>query len=319
MDHLIDLNGIKVLIAGCGRELLDEVGVNVLVEIGDYDLILLIVGASGMLGQMLFKVAGQQPDLDVYGTVRRRDARVLKFLQTSEARLFECDLEAAIDPLLYCSPDVVINCAGIIKQQGAAHTALGYIRVNALAPYVLADLCERRGARLIQLSTDCVFSGHIGDYTEADIPDPVDIYDRSKLLGEVTHAPHLTVRTSFIGFERFHNQGLSLLDWFEGQSGEIKGYRRAIWSGLTSLELSRNLVFLARRPEVTGLLHLCGEKISKYELLVLAREILGKTDVTVLPDENYVCDRSLISSRLSELGITVPSLRQMLMELRDLK
>jgi dTDP-4-dehydrorhamnose reductase len=278
---------------------------------------LLVIGASGMLGQTLFKLASQQSDLEVYGTVRHRDARVLEFLQTAESRIFECELESEVDPLLYCSPDIVINCAGIIKQQGSAQTALSYIRVNALAPYVLADLCERQGARFIQLSTDCVFSGRVGRYTETDIPDPVDLYDRSKLLGEVTHAPHLTVRTSFIGFDRFHDQGLSLLDWFKRQSGEIKGYTRAIWSGLTSLEVSRNLMLLALRPEVTGLLHLCGEKISKYELLVLARDIFNKTEITIRPDENYICDRSLISSRLSELGITVPSLRRMLIELRD--
>jgi dTDP-4-dehydrorhamnose reductase len=280
---------------------------------------LLIVGVTGMLGQTLFKVAGQQPDLDVYGTVRRRDARVLDFLQTTESQIFECDLESEIDPLLYCSPDVVINCAGIIKQQGSAQTALSYIRVNALAPYLLADLCERQGARLIQLSTDCVFSGRVGHYVESDIPDPVDLYDRSKLLGEVIHAPHLTVRTSFIGFNHFHDQGLSLLDWFSRQSGDINGYTRAIWSGLTSLELSHNLMLLARRPEVTGLLHLCGEKISKYELLVLAKDVFEKLGIAIRPNDNYVCDRSLISSRLADLDIMVPSLRQMLVELRDFK
>ncbi|MEW6401222.1 MAG: SDR family oxidoreductase [Chloroflexota bacterium] len=279
----------------------------------------LIIGASGMLGQTLFQLARQQPDLDVYGTVRRRDARVLEFLRTPEERIFECDLEGTIDPSLYCSPDVVINCAGIIKQQGAAQADLAYIRVNALAPYILADLCERQGARLIQLSTDCVFSGRVGQYSEADIPDPVELYDRSKLLGEVTRAPHLTVRTSFIGFERFHNQALSLLDWFLCQTGEIKGYTRAIWSGLTTLEVARNLILLARRPEVTGLLHLCGEKISKYELLVLAREIFNRSDVVIHPYDGYVCDRSLVSTRLSELGISVPGIRQMLIELCEMK
>jgi dTDP-4-dehydrorhamnose reductase len=280
---------------------------------------LLVIGASGMLGQTLFKVASQQSDLEVYGTVRHRDARVLDFLQTTESRIFECELESEIDPLLYCSPDIVINCAGIIKQQGSAQTTLSYIKVNSLVPYILADLCEHQGSRLIQLSTDCVFSGRVGQYAETDIPDPVDLYDKSKLLGEVTHAPHLTVRTSFIGFDLFHNQGLSLLDWFKRQSGEIKGYTRAIWSGLTTLEVARDLVLLARRPEVTGLLHLCGEKINKYELLVLARDIFNKTEIAIRPDESYICDRSLISSRLAELGITVPSLRQMLIELRDFK
>jgi dTDP-4-dehydrorhamnose reductase len=272
-----------------------------------------------MLGQTLFKVASRQSDLEVYGTVRHRDVRVLEFLHVSESRIFECDLESEIDPLLYCSPDVVINCAGIIKQQGTAQAVPSYIRVNSLAPHVLAGLCEHQGSRLIQLSTDCVFSGRVGQYIETDIPDPVDLYDKSKLLGEVTHAPHLTVRTSFIGFDHFHDQGLSLLDWFKRQSGEIKGYTRAIWSGLTTLEVARDLVLLAHRPEVTGLLHLCGEKINKYELLVLAKDVFNKTEIAIQPDENFICDRSLISSRLAELEITVPSLRQMLVELRDFK
>ena len=270
-----------------------------------------------MLGQTLFKVAGREPGLEVYGSVRHRDARLLEFLHAKDSRIFECDLQSAIDPFLYCSPDVVVNCAGIIKQQGPAQTAQNYIRVNALAPNILAELCERRGARLIQLSTDCVFSGRAGHYSEADIPDPVDLYDRSKLLGEVTHTPHLTVRTSFIGTDRFHNQGLSLLDWFRRQSGEVKGYTRAIWSGLTTLEVSRKLILLARRPEVTGLLHLCGETISKYELLNLIRDVFERSNVVVRPDGNVVCDRSLTSSRLSALGISVPGLRQMLIELRD--
>ncbi len=109
---------------------------------------LLIIGVSGMLGQTLFKVARQQSDIDVYGTVRRRTRDILDFLQTEETRIFECDLEVAVDPLLYCSPDVVINCAGIIKQHGTAQTALSYIRVNALAPYILAEMCEHRGRGL---------------------------------------------------------------------------------------------------------------------------------------------------------------------------
>jgi dTDP-4-dehydrorhamnose reductase len=157
----------------------------------------------------------------------------------------------------------------------------------------------------------------VGNYSEADIPDPIDLYDRSKLLGEVTRSPHLTVRTSFIGFDRINNQGLSLLDWFKRQTGEIKGYTHAIWSGLTALELSRNLLTLARHPEVSGLLHLCGEKISKYELLLLARDTFGKNDIVIIPEDEFICDRSLVSTRLFDLGIKVPEISQMLLELRD--
>lgn len=278
---------------------------------------LLIVGASGMLGQMLFKVASRQPDIELFGTVRGRDPRVLDFLRTTAAQIFECDLETALDPALYCAPEVVVNCAGVIKQRGNALPDSSYVRVNALAPHVLAEMCERGGARLLQLSTDCVFSGRKGRYSEADLPDPADLYGRSKLLGEVTQPPHLTLRTSFIGFEKLRGGSASLLDWFMRQSGEIKGYRRAIWSGLTALELARQLLALARRPQVTGLVHLHGERISKYDLLGLAAAVFGKNDVTLRPDDAEVCDRSLTGARMAELGLAVPELRQMLIDLRD--
>ncbi len=257
---------------------------------------LLIIGVSSILGPAPFKAARQKSDMEVNGTVRRRIRRILEFLQTEETRIFECDLEVAVDPLLYCSPDIVINCPGTIMQNGTAQTTLSYFRVNALAPYILAEMCEHRGPRLIHASADCVFSGGVGHYSERDIPDPVNLYDRSKLLGDVTHAPHLTIRTSFIGLNRFHHQVLSLLNWFIRQSGEIEGYTRAIWSRLTTLEVSRNLVLLAGRQEV-----------------------FDNPSVVIRPNGKHVYDRSLSSSPPSQLGVTVPGLRQMLVEWCNLK
>jgi dTDP-4-dehydrorhamnose reductase len=277
---------------------------------------LLIVGATGLLGQTLFSLAREHSDFEVYGTVRRIDESVRSFLRAEPGQLFECDVTADIDPDLYCAPTVVVNCAGVVKQQGQSQSPATYIRVNALAPQVLADLCTARHARLIQISTDCVFSGQRGGYSETDLPDPPDLYGRTKLLGEVTEAPHLTLRTSFIGFERFHHQTHSLLDWFMQQRGEIRGYTRAIWSGLTSLELAQVILKIAARPEVTGLLHVCGEKISKYELLRLAQKIFDKTDTSIVPYSDYDCDRSLVSNRLADLGVTVPSIYNMLLALR---
>ncbi|HLB48907.1 MAG TPA: SDR family oxidoreductase [Anaerolineales bacterium] len=275
----------------------------------------LVVGATGMLGQMLFAIARQQPGFDVYGTVRQKDERTLAFLRAEASRIFEYDVTTEVDPHLYCTPDIVVNCAGIIKQQGNAKADVTYIRVNSLAPHLLAEQCDRVGARLIQLSTDCVFSGRRGGYSEADLPDPVDFYGRSKLAGEVTQAPHLTIRTSFIGFERFHNLGHSLLDWFIRQKGEIKGYTRAMWSGLTSLELAHVILALIQRPDVTGLIHITSEKISKYDLLCLAQSVFGKIDVAIRPYDDYCCDRSLLSVRMADLGLRVPGVRQMLIDL----
>ena len=278
----------------------------------------LIVGATGMMGHVLFDVTRRQPDLDVYATVRRGDERTLTFLRADTRRLFECDLTTSnqIAPDLFCAPDVVVNCAGVVRHLHSLHPTVDLIKVDALAPHVLADYCNRRGARLIQLSTDCVYSGRKGNYGEDDLPDQPDLHGRMKLLGEVSDAPHLTIRTSFIGHERFRERGYFLLDWFLAQTGEVRGFTRARWSGLTTLELARVIVALIQRPEVTGLLHVHGETISKYELLCLAQSVFDKRDVVIRPDDDFQCDRSLRSLRLAALGIKVLGIRQMLVDLR---
>lgn len=277
----------------------------------------LIVGATGMMGHMLFEAARRQPDFDVYATARYTDQRTLAFLRIDAGRLFACDLRREIDPNLYCEPEVVVNCAGVVRHLHFLNSTVDLIKVDALAPHILAEYCDRRRARLIQLSTDCVFSGRRGNYGEDDLPDPPDLHGRLKLLGEVTHKPHLTIRTSFIGHERFREQGYFLLDWFLAQRGEVRGFTNARWSGLTTLEFARVIVELIRRPEVTGLLHIHGETVSKYELLRLAQSAFDKTDVVIQPDDEFHCDRSLRSLRLGELGIRAPGIRQMLVDLRD--
>ena len=248
----------------------------------------LVVGATGMFGHMLFTVARGSPDLDVYATVRHRDERALDFLRADPSRVFECDLADArqIDQELFCRPDVVVNCAGVVRHLHSLHSQGHLIAVNALAPHLLAERCDRLGARLIQISTDCVFSGRKGQYDEVDVPDPPDDHALMKLLGEVRQPPHLTIRTSFIGRERFRPRGYFLLDWFMAQRGEVTGYAQAIWSGLTTLEFARVVVNLIRRPTVTGLLHVYGASISKCDLLRLAKSAFGKTDVTIRPDDS---------------------------------
>ncbi|MBI3761949.1 MAG: SDR family oxidoreductase [Chloroflexi bacterium] len=279
----------------------------------------MIVGATGMLGHVLFDLARRVPDLDVYATVRKRDERTLTFLNAEPGRVFECDLAAIeqIDPALYCAPDMVVNCAGIVRHLGHIYSPADFIKVNALAPHILTEGCDRRGARLIQLSSVCVFSGRKGNYCEDDLPDPTDLYSRTKLLGELYQSPHLTLRTSFIGRESFRERGYLLLDWFLSRAGDVPGFTDARWSGLTTLALSRIILEMIRTPEVTGLLHVCGETVSKYDLLCLAQSVFAKTDVVIRPDGTYHCDRSMQSTRLAGLGIQVPPMKQMLVELRD--
>jgi dTDP-4-dehydrorhamnose reductase len=279
----------------------------------------LVLGAAGMFGHVLFEMAQREPALDTYATVRRFLPGRLAFPNVGSKRVFECDLTATgrIDPELYCRPEVVVNCAGIIKQVSDAADPIASIKVNALAPHILAECCDRLGARLIQLSTDCVCSGFKGNCSEEDPPDPVDLYGHTKLLGEVKRPPHLTIRTSMIGYEPFRDRSYGLLGWFLAQSGEVRGFTGARWSGVTTVELARLILQLIRRPEVDALLHICGVTINKYELLCLAQSVFGKTDVVVRPDSEFQCDRSMRSTRLAGLGFQIPRIGEMLIDLRD--
>src|SRR5450759_79112 len=164
-------------------------------------------------------------------------------------------------------PDAVINCIGIVKQRDEAKMAVPTIRVNSLFPHLLADLCASMDARLIHVSTDCVFSGERGSYTEDDVPDPLDLYGRSKALGEVDRSGCLTLRTSIIGWEVMGNA--SLLAWFAAQRNRtIKGYRRVIYSGLSTAALADVMAYvLEEQPGLSGLYHVASQPLSKHELL----------------------------------------------------
>ena len=188
-------------------------------------------------------------------------------------------------------PDVVINCIGIVKQAAAAHDAITSISINSLLPHRLAALCRTEGARLIQISTDCVFSGRAGRYTEDDLPDPVDLYGRSKLLGEVADGDCLTVRTSIVGRELVGANGL--LEWFLAQEGSVRGFRRAIFSGLTAEALARLLAaVVCDHRGLTGIRHVAAQPISKFDLLCMLKRAYH-APLEIVPDDEFVCDRSL--------------------------
>lgn len=213
-------------------------------------------------------------------------------------------------------PDVVVNAIGIVKQRDEAKQAVLSIEVNALFPHRLADACQEIGARLMQISTDCVFSGFKGEYSEIDLPDPVDLYGRTKLLGEVNREGCLTLRTSIIGWELHRRSGL--LEWFASQRGKtIQGYDRAIYSGVSTGALSRLIrEIIETRPELSGLYHVAGLPISKYDLLSRLRDRLGWTDIRIEKDETFRCDRSLTAQRFERMtGWKAPSWDEMIDEL----
>jgi dTDP-4-dehydrorhamnose reductase len=210
-------------------------------------------------------------------------------------------------------PQTVINCAGLTKAL-CSDIALAW-SVNAVGPRLLLAASERVGARLIHVSTDCVFRGDHGPYDEHSAPDAADAYGQSKLAGETEEPPHLTVRSSFIGTESGTRHGL--LAWFLSQSGEVTGFKNHLWSGLTAPELARILLLLAERADVTGLVHVHGEDTNKANLLRLLKHAY-RIDIEVVEAEpEPAVDRRLRSVRAEELGLAVPSLAKMIEEMAD--
>jgi dTDP-4-dehydrorhamnose reductase len=277
----------------------------------------LVLGASGMLGHKVVEVFAER--FETSATVRD-DATPMRKLAPANASIIEGITAEPFAPveqtIADVRPDAVVNCIGIVKQLDAAKDPIPSITVNSLFPHRLADVCAHRGTRLLHISTDCVFSGRAGSYTETDIPDPVDLYGRSKLLGEIDHGA-LTVRTSIVGRELHGAHGL--VEWFLGQNGQtVRGYRRAVFSGWSTRALSNTLAeVLERHPDLTGLWHVAAQPIAKFDLLQLLRDAFD-LDVEVEPDVDFVCDRSLDGSRFEEAtGIVAPSWETMVRELRE--
>lgn len=276
----------------------------------------LILGASGMLGHKLWQVLSERTD--AYATLRTSDHRAARLGLLDPARTvldvtahsFET-IERAVASV---QPQVVVNCIGIVKQVREAHDPIASISINSLFPHRLAELCRAADARLIHVSTDCVFSGRTGLYDESDIPDPVDLYGRSKLLGEVAYDGGLTVRTSIIGRELTGASGL--LEWFLGQPTEVRGFRRAIFSGLSTQALARMIAsIIIDHPELSGLRHVASTPISKFDLLCLLKNAY-RLSVEIVPDDEITCDRSLDGTRFEqETGLQSPSWPEMVAEL----
>lgn len=279
---------------------------------------ILILGGSGMLGHKLWQVfAGR---FDAFVTFRQPASAYagLGLFDPARARggVSASDFDSVARAFADVRPDAVVNCIGIVKQDAAAKDPLTSIAVNALFPHRLAALSRAAGARLIHLSTDCVFSGRAGGYSESDAPDAADLYGRTKLLGEVDGPGALTVRTSMIGRELSGAHGL--VEWFlSQQGGRVRGFRRAVFSGFTTQALADVLAdIVERRTELQGVWNVAAEPINKFDLLTLVRETYG-LDIEIEPDESFVCDRSLDGRRFREAaGFAPPSWPEMIERMR---
>jgi dTDP-4-dehydrorhamnose reductase len=253
-----------------------------------------------------FAAVRSRPDLP--GCELFRDERVIDGVDAADFGA----LTALLDRV---QPGIIVNCVAVTLRKGASADAAASIALNALLPHQLAQWCTAHGARLIHFSTDCVFSGRTGGYAEESRTDAEDLYGRTKALGEVCGAGALTLRSSFIGRELAH--GTELLEWFLAQrGGRIRGYRQALYTGVSSLYLARLVGdIIEHHPRLAGLYNLASEVITKFDLLCLARAAFG-VDVEIDPDDSFVCRRNLDGNRLREaLRLPAASWPEMMAEL----
>jgi len=278
---------------------------------------ILVLGATGMLGHKLWQWLPQRFP-ETFATVRSRprlpacrlfdDERVIDGVDATDFGA----VAAVLDRL---GPQVIVNCVAVTKRrEGSADTAAS-IALNALLPHQLARWAAAHDARLIHFSTDCVFTGRSGGYSEASPTDAEDLYGRTKALGEVADARALTLRSSFIGRELAN--GTELLEWFLARRGQrIKGYRQALYTGVSNIFMARLVGDLIEaHPGLAGLYNLASEVVSKFDLLCLAREAF-RLEVEIEPEDGFVCRRNLDGGRLRQaLGAAPPSWREMMAEL----
>lgn len=275
---------------------------------------ILVLGASGMLGSTVMRVLSEKKDWQLFGTVRSANTGRFFSPQIAECLLPGCDVEnhdALVKVFNKVKPTVVINCIGLVKQLADADDPLLALPINSLLPHRLAALCNLSDARLIHISTDCVFKGDKGAYEEKDISDATDLYGKSKFLGEV-YLPHtVTLRTSIIGHELQNAHGL--VEWFLEQKDRCNGYTRSIFSGLPTVALAQFIRdVIIPRPDLSGLYHVAAQPISKFDLLSLIADVYGKA-IRIVVDESVVINRSLNGEKLrQDTGYEAPDWRSLI-------
>jgi dTDP-4-dehydrorhamnose reductase len=269
-----------------------------------------------MLGHQLLKTLSRRHNVRV--TLRQRLSAYKDFNLFSAENAYERievgSMDRLIDVLGEFRPEAVVNAVGIVKQRSTAEESIPSLKINSLFPHRLAALCKAAGMRMVHMSTDCVFSGRKGMYRETDLSDAEDLYGRTKYLGEVYDSHCVTLRTSIIGKELSRKQGL--LEWFLSQRGSVQGFKNALFSGFTTLELSRIIEkILTEYPGKGGLYHVSSDPISKFDLLTLIKRKMDLR-IEIIPTEEPRLDRSLDSTRFrKEFNYTPPTWEEMIWKL----
>jgi dTDP-4-dehydrorhamnose reductase len=275
----------------------------------------LVIGGNGMLGHKLVQRLGDK-GLDVWTTLHSTFDEVERFGIFDRERTIETIDVTGIDSVKKAvdtaEPDVIINAVGVIKQSREATDIANTLLINSIFPHRLAKTANEAGARLILISTDCVFDGKDGNYTENDDPNALDLYGQSKRWGEVTADNCLTVRTSIIGREL--SGAHSLVEWFlSNRGGSVKGYANAIYSGFPTIVFADIISSLINEHTgLSGLYHISSEPIDKFTLLTLINDAYD-AGISVEPDEEFRIDRSLDSTRFRKAtGFEPPSWEAMI-------
>lgn len=267
----------------------------------------LILGASGTIGSAMMRAFLETSAFEVWGTVRSNTISS-HFSPEVAARIKVGINVETLDSLTQIfaelRPDIVINCIGLVKQISFSNNPLSVMPVNALLPHQIANLCNLTGSRLVHFSTDCIFSGSKGNYGESDPMDVNDLYGMSKFIGEPSGENTVTLRTSFIGHELETSH--ELIEWFLKQKGSIKGFTKAIYTGLPTIVLSRLVRdVVLPNSDLSGVYHVASQAISKYDLLKLVAKVYGKS-IEILPDDSVAIDRSLNAERFRQATGYVP-------------
>ena len=283
---------------------------------------ILILGVSGLIGHKLLQELSA--DFEVFGTLHKKKNLYGNCPLFTDKNIIEninvVEFEILKGVLFAINPDVILNCVGITKRKIDTENPLKTININSAFPHLLANWAKTNQKRVIHFSTDCVFDGKIGNYTEKSLTNAEDLYGRTKALGEINYNHTLTIRSSFIGQELFDKT--ELLDWFIAQNGkQIKGYKNTFYSGVSTIFMARVVKnIILNFPNLSGLYQLAPDKpISKYELLNLAKEAWN-VKVDIIPDDEHVHNPTLDAGKLKyEINLIVPSWREMMNELASNK
>jgi dTDP-4-dehydrorhamnose reductase len=269
---------------------------------------ILVLGSSGMAGHVVTTCLEEKEEYDVTDISRSRK------LRGESHRIDACNLPSLEDFLNGRSYDVIINCIGVLNRQADRYPDRA-ILLNAFLPRYLERRFQGSATKIIQIGTDCVFSGKTGSYTETSFRDGETVYARTKALGEIGGGRSLTFRTSLIGPE-INPDGVGLFHWFMKSEGEVCGYANSVWTGITTLELAKALEW-AVREDVSGIYHLVPSKsITKYELLLLFRKVFRREDIQIRRFLNDPVDKSLVNTR-RDFVYRIPSYEQMLTQMRE--